>query len=191
MAVKLGQITTKEQLLSHLQTQRIAAIYDIFGQALLLKTIQNWKQGEEPPETLITILPEVSGPVSFKRWAESLGGVNGQVLGEASQWANRNLTANYLTKVFRLTESFYKEKGEIKYFRNQDWHQFVRVHVNSMSHDWKYHFDHYAKRKMTDGSLEYKGVRVGMELEGKSVSVKLEIVLSLADDIIDFVDQDS
>ena len=177
----IGGIATKSDLVDHLVALRMAAIYDIFAQICLHQFIKDWAEQKVDPESLKTQLPE--GTVTFKQFMDDLAIMGDQVQVETKRNANRALTRNYLKEVFRITQSFCKMTGQSDVMSSEPWYQFARMVVNSLSHNFICEFRPEDKKYLP---VTYKGVTLDITLDNKPLNMKLEILLTLSDDIIAF-----
>ena len=133
---KLGEITTKEDLVAHLISLRAAAIYGIFGQTCLQNFAKQCMAGEADPESLTTELPE--GRLSFGSFMRQLATLGPQAAAETKRNANRALTRNLLKEMFRITQSFCYASGKQHTLTSQSWYEFTRILVNSLSHNFRW-----------------------------------------------------
>jgi hypothetical protein len=176
-----GDIGTQGDLVNRLVTLRLAAIYDIFAQTCLHQFIKDWAAGKADPESLKTKLPE--GTITFRHFMDTLALAGGQAQVETKRNANTALTRNYLKEVFRVTQSFSQATGQTNAMTSEPWYQFARILVNSLSHDHKLRFRDFDKKCLP---VTYSGVTIDANSEGKPLSMKLETLLALSEDIITF-----
>ena len=177
----IGGGVTKSDLVDSLVSLRMAAIYAIFAQICLHQFIKDWAKQKVDPESLKTQLPE--GIITFKQFMELLATMGNQAQVETKRNANRALTRNYLKEVFRVTESFCRARGQSSTLTSEPWYQFARIIVNSLSHNFRLEFRARDKKCLP---ATYKGVSLDITLDKKPLNVKLEILLSLSEDIIAF-----
>ncbi|MBI1730346.1 hypothetical protein HY229_00420 [Candidatus Acetothermia bacterium] len=179
----LGVIKTKTDLTNHLVALRLAAIYNIFALTCLHQFCKDARDGKRDLRSLSTHLPE--GEIDFLSFIEQLvkdfGGPD-QV-----EYTKRNATIafqrNYLKEVFRITQSYCHRFNQKIRFSQQPWHDFAVVAVNSMSHDFRISFRHIDQNKLP---ISYKGFRLTKELEDKPAPMSLDILVALADDVINY-----
>lgn len=181
----IGDIKTKDDLLSHLLSFRAAGVYDIFAQTCLHEFIKDWKEGNENPDELVTELPE--GTVTFREFMDSLSKLGDQAPVETKRNANRFLTRNLLREGFRVTQSYCEETNQSDKMTSKPWYQFARIVVNCLSHNFKYQFRQYDLSKLP---VAYLGNTIDQSQDGKSTHLKLGVLLSLFDEITDLVRND-
>jgi hypothetical protein len=182
MSKRFSDVNTKDDLLNVLLSLRSAGIYDIFSQTCLHEFIKKWHIGQADPDSLTTQLPE--GKITLREFIESLNKINDKAAVETKRNANSFLTRNLLKETFRITQSFCYLNKKMDILKGQPWYQFARIVVNSISHNFRFEF------KPNDIKLlpvKYKGEIIDSSMDGKPISMKLEILLNLIDDIIFFV----
>ena len=170
------------ELLNNLLSFRFAAIYDIFAQVCLHETIKKADKGEFNLEEIETILPE--GKINFQTFLNQLNTMAPNAAVETKRNANRFLTRNLLKEGFRLTQSYCQENGRESEFTSESWYQFARIVVNCLSHSFTFSFRPYDLTKLP---VSYNGVTIDSSNDGNELSMKLEVLLSLFDEIISFV----
>jgi hypothetical protein len=177
----LGNISTSKELLSSLLTLRYAAIYDIFGQICLHEFIKSCHSGKRELKELKTILPE--GTLTFDSFVKEVDSFDSKALVETKRNANRALTRNLLKEVFRLAQSYCSNSNQLNEMESNDWYQFARLIVNSLSHDFKWRFHKKDKQHLP---LAYKGETLKLELDGQDIHMRLQVLIELVDEIISF-----
>ena len=182
MGERISDVYTKNDLLNVLLSLRSAGIYDIFSQTCLHEFIKKWNVGEADPNSLTTQLPE--GTITLREFIESLNNISDNAAVETKRNANRFLTRNLLKETFRITQSYCQINDKIIILEEQSWYQFSRIVVNSISHNFRFEFR--AKDK-TLLPVSYRNQTIDSSMNGKPISMKLEILLNLIDDIIFFV----
>jgi hypothetical protein len=180
-SARISGIKTQRNLLKHLVSLRMAAIYGVFAQICLHQFIKDCAVQKADPEGLKTKLPE--GMVTFTQFMNHLALMGNQAQVETKRNANRALTRNYLKEVFRITQSFCKDTGQKDALESEPWYQFVRVLVNSLSHDHLLRFSNHDKKILP---VTYQGITIDVTSENKPLSAPLEILLNLSEDIIAF-----
>ncbi len=159
----------------------MAAIYDIFAQTCLHQFIKNWAGGTADPDSLTTELPE--GTITFRKFMDHLAAAGDHAQLETKRNANRALTRNFLKEVFRITQSFCEETGQANKMTAEHWYQFTRILANSLSHNFRLDYRAHDKSQLP---VTYKNETLDISMDGKPVSMQLSILLSLADEIINF-----
>ena len=182
MTGTIGDINSKDDLLNHLISLRAAGIYDIFPQTCLHEFIKKWDAGEADPNCLTTKLPE--GTINLREFIESLNAISSQAAVETKRNANRFLTRNLLKETFRITQSYCQVNGKINILTTESWYQFARIIVNSISHNFRLKF---RSNDMKHLPVTYRDQTIDASMNGQSLSMPLEILLNLIDDIISFV----
>lgn len=182
MGARYSDINTKDDLLNVLLSLRAACIYDIFSQTCLHEFIKKWNIGQADPNSLTTQLPE--GKITLKEFIDSLNNINDRAAVETKRNANRFLTRNLLKETFRITQSYCHSNKKMDILKNQTWYQFARIVVNSISHNFRFEFRPNDKKLLP---VNYMGQTIDISMDGKSISMRLEILLNLIDDIILFV----
>ncbi len=66
---------------------------------------------------------------------------------------------------------------------DEPWYQFTRIIVNSCSHNFRYEFRKYDKKFLP---TSYKDIEINEEMEGALISMPLQILIELVDEIIFF-----
>ena len=178
----IGDIASKDDLVNHLLSIRAAGVYDIFAQTCLHEFFKKWYAGEADPNTLTTELPE--GTISLRQFAQQLDTINDQALVETKRNANRFLTRNLLKEVFRITQSYCQTHDQESAMTAEPWYQFARIIVNLLSHNFRLEFRPYDKSLLP---VSYRDKTINEAMDGQPLSMQLRVLLSLADDIIDFV----
>ena len=177
----ISDISTKADLLNHLASLWMAAIYDIFAQTCLHQFIKNWSTGTADPDSLTTELPE--GTVTFRKFMDQLAAMGNCAQLETKRNANRALTRNFLKEVFRITQSFCKKTDQANKMAAEHWYQFTRILVNSLSHNFRLDYRPHDKSQLP---VTYKNETLDISMDRKPVSMQLSILLSLTDEIINF-----
>lgn len=166
-----------------LKTLRAAAVYDLFGQILLHNFYKDVAAGNADANTLIAELPE--GKVSLKEFTDGINRLGVKALVETKRNANRALTRNLFKESFRITEAYCRSSSQLPAFKANEWFEFSRVIANSLSHNFRLEFRPY---DISILPVSYKGVTVDSSLNGKPISMKLEILINLVDELIGFAE---
>ena len=181
-------IKSKDELVQQIYSLRMAAIYDIFAQICLHEFVKKWDKGETDPDELpkaifppTEIFPE--GEITFRQFMEHLSELSNVAQVETKRNANRFLTRNHLKEVFRITQSYCQQAEQDKAMRVEPWYRFARVIVNSLSHDWGLHFTSNDKKILP---VSYKGETIAASMDGQTLHIKLDMLVALTDDIMDF-----
>lgn len=181
MAGTFGDIGTKDELVDSLFSLRTAAIYDIFAQSCLHEFFKQASSGAADLESLSTVLPE--GAITLKEFVEQINKHGDQALVETKRNANRFLTRNLLKETFRITQSYCSSTGQRDVLENEVWHQFARIIVNSISHNFRLDFRPYDKRLLP---VSFKDVEITEAMDGSPISFQLQVLIELVDEIIEF-----
>lgn len=181
MSGTFGDIRKKEDLLNSLFSLRAAAIYDIFAQICLHEFFKQANKGLTDLSSLSTILPE--GKITLKEFTEQIEKHGNQALVETKRNANRFLTRNLLKESFRITESYCTLTRQKNTLKNEEWHQFARIIVNSLSHNFRLEFRPYDKKQLP---VTYKNIEINESMDDKPISFKLQILLDLTEEIMEF-----
>ncbi len=181
MAGRFSDIHNQADLANVLMSLRMAAIYDIFGQIHLHNFYKNVAAGEADASTLIAELPE--GKISLKEFTDKLGGLGAQALVETKRNANRALTRNLFKESFRITEAYCRNSSQLNALKAKDWFGFARVIANSLSHNFRLEFRPYDLSQLP---VSYGGVTIDSSLHGKPISMQLEILMNLVDELNGF-----
>jgi len=163
------------------QSLRAAAIYDIFAQVCLHDFIKDCHRGTADPKTLTTKLPE--GELDFDKFCAELGKLGSRALVETKRNANRAVTRNYLKEVFRVTQSYCDKSGQYSVLESESWYHFTRILVNSLSHNFRLEFRDNDKKYLP---VSYGDETLDLKMDGQAISGKLELLVRLADEIINF-----
>jgi hypothetical protein len=182
---RIGDITTKDDLVSHLVSLRAAAIYDIFAQVCLQQFAKQCIEGKANPQSLVTNLPE--GSLSFGSFIEHLDNVSTTAVVETKRNANRATTRNFLKESFRITQAYCKETSQSSVVTSQPWYQFARILVNCLSHSFRLDYSPYDLKKLP---VSYAAETIDSSMDGQTVSIQLQVLLELADDIRIFAQSD-
>lgn len=182
MLKRFSNIQSKNDLYNVLFSLRSAAIYDIFSQTCLHEFIKKWSVGEADPDSLTTQLPE--GTITLKEFIESLDKISKKSAVETKRNANRFLTRNLLKETFRITQSYCQANNKMNLLKKEAWYQFARIVVNSISHNFRYDFRPNDKKLLP---VHYRNQIIDISMDDKPISMKLEILLNIIDDIIFFV----
>jgi hypothetical protein len=177
----VGDINSKDDLVGHLISLRMAAIYDIFAQTCLHEFIKKWNQGEADPDELTTVLPE--GTITLRQFMKQLAVFGNDAPVETKRNANKFLTRNLLKEVFRITQSYCLESGQANTMTAEPWYKFARIIVNSLSHNFRLDFRTHDRDQLP---VSYKGETIDASMDRKPLRMQLSALLSLIDDIIDF-----
>lgn len=185
MANTFSDIKNKDDLYSVLTSMRLSAVYDLFGQICLHETFKLAHKGKVDLKTIKAQLPE--GEVTLFEFAEQLNKVSSVALVETKRNANRFLTRNLLKEAYRITDSYCSVSGQFVDFKAQAWYQFSRIIVNSVSHNFCLNFRNTDKKVLP---VSYMGETIDISYDGKPISMKLEVLINVVDDIIKFVKDD-
>ena len=177
MVGRLSDINSRSDMADVLKTLRAAAAYDLFGQILLQWFCKDVLEGEADPNSLVQKLPE--GDVTFKQFADQIGGA----LLETKRNANRALTRNLFRESFRLLLSYCHKASQQDVLKSQGWYEFARVTANAISHNFRWEFRPY---DLSCLPVSYNGITLTKELDGQPVSMRLEILINLVDEMIRF-----
>jgi hypothetical protein len=183
--MKIGDINSKDDLLGHLTSIRIAAIYDIFAQICLHEFFKKANRGGVDLNVLKTKLPE--GVISLKEFVEQVNKIAPKALVETKRNANRALTRNLIKEIFRITKAYCKKANQSLKISNQSWYQFARITTNCISHSFRLEFNLYDKRQLP---VVYNGITIDEAMEGQPIKMPLQILINLVDDIIKFVKEE-
>ncbi|WP_339894286.1 hypothetical protein [uncultured Algibacter sp.] len=181
----IGNNKNRKELTSSLKSLLYAAIWDIFGQVCLHEFIKSAHKGKSDLNNLKTILPE--GNLSLNDFIENLNKMSDKAAVETKRNANRALTRNLLKEVFRLTQSYCSETKQLKIMEAKDWYQFTRLVVNSISHDFLWRFN---KKDIAHLPIAYKGYTIESKLNGLDISMKLQILIEIVYEIIEFTEKE-
>lgn len=181
MARTFGEISSKSELIDSLFSLRAAAIYDIFAQTCLHEFFKQAHNGLADLESLSTVLPE--GVITLKDFVEQIDKHGTQALVETKRNANRFLTRNLLKEAFRITESYCKSTDQEDVLKAEAWHQFARIIVNSLSHNFRLDFRPSDKKLLP---VSFKGVEITETMNGIPISFKLQVLIDLVDEIMEF-----
>ena len=161
----------------------MAAIYDLFGQIHLHNFYKDVAAGNADASTLIAELPE--GKVSLKEFTDGLNRLGDNALVETKRNANRALTRNLFKESFRITEAYCRNSSQFEVFKTNEWFEFSRIIANCLSHNFRLEFRPYDLSRLP---VSYKGVTVDSSLDGKPISITLEILINLSDELIIFAE---
>lgn len=177
MAGRMSDINSRSDMTNVLKTLRAAAVYDLFGQVLLQRFCKEVIEGKVDPNGLIQKLPE--GDLTFKQFADQIR----DGLLETKRNANRALTRNLFRESFRLLLSYCHKASQQKILKSQKWYEFARVTANAISHNFRWEFRPY---DLSCLPLSYNDVALTENLDGQPVSMRLEILIDLVDEMILF-----
>ena len=181
MAGRFSDIENQADLVNVLISLRMAAIYDIFGQAHLHNFYKDVAAGKADASTLTTTLPE--GNISLKEFTDEVDGLGARALLETKRNANRAVTRNFFKESFRITEAYCRISSQLDTLKAKHWFGFARIIANSLSHNFRLEFRPYDLSQLP---VSYKGIMIDSSSNGKPVSLQLEILLSLGDELIGF-----
>ena len=159
----------------------MAAVYDIFGQTLLHNFYKDVAAGNADASVLIATLPE--GNITLKQFTDQLNGLNDRALVETKRNANRALTRNLFKESFRITQAYCWSSSQLKALRAEDWYEFARIVSNCLSHNFRLEFRPYDHSRLP---VSYNGVTIDRSFDGQPISMKLEILINLVDELIAF-----
>lgn len=178
MSDTFGDIRQKEDLLNSLFSLRAAAIYDIFAQTCLHEFFKQAHKGLADLSSISTVLPE--GKITLREFTKQIDIHGGHALVETKRNANRFLTRNYLKESFRMTESYCVLTRQKNILKQENWYQFARIIVNSLSHNFRLEFRPYDKTLLP---VTYQRTEINESMDGKPISFKLQILLDLTEEI--------
>ncbi len=181
MAGRYSDIHNQADLVNVLTSLRMAAIYDLFGQIHLHNFYKDIAAGKADASTLIAELPE--GKISLKEFTDRLDGLGARALVETKRNANRALTRNLFKESFRITTAYCRSSSQLNALKANNWFEFARIITNSLSHNFRLEFRPYDLSRLP---VSYKGVTIDSSLDGKPISMKLEILINLVDELIGF-----
>jgi hypothetical protein len=185
MAKKLSDIQSHDDLVGVLITLRAAAIYDLFGQIYLHNFLKDVAQGREDPDTLVAQLPE--GQISLKNFIDTLGRISEHAFLETKRNANRALTRNLFKESFRITLSYCIKTNQNRALKAQKWFRFARIIANSASHNFILEFRPFDRSQLP---VTYRGLTIDVSSEGEPLSINLDRLIGIVDDIIEFAKND-
>ncbi len=163
---------------------RAAAVYDLFGQILLHEFFKGISVGENDPSTVIASLPE--GQLSLADFIGRLNKFSDKALVETKRNANRALTRNLFKEVFRLTLAYSVFSNQRQLIKGESWFEFARIEANSLSHNFRLEF---RRHDLAALPVTYGGVTIEASQNGKTIEMKLETLIGLVDEIIEFVNK--
>lgn len=181
MTRTFGEIETKEHLLASLLSLKHSAVYDIFAQICLHQFFKQAHSGHVSLNSLIQLLPE--GEITLQEFCDEHEKLGSLALRETKRNANRFLTRNLLKETFRLTQSYSISSDQMDLLESQDWYQFARIFVNSISHDFCYRFSKYDKKMLP---VSFNGFEITQSMDGDSAKLTLQNVIELVYEIIAF-----
>jgi len=178
-----NNIQSKSDLAGVLVSLRAGAIYDLFGQIHLHNFFKEIAAGRANGNELIAELPE--GKMTLSEFADKLNAMSGHALLETKRNANRALTRNLFKETVRLTRSYYESSSQTGELKANDWYEFARFVSNSLSHDFRLNFNKHDRDRLP---VSYHGVTIDEGMDGEPLSMQLEILIRLVDEIIGFVE---
>jgi len=181
MSRRLSDIESRDQLITALNSLRAAAIYDLFGQTLLHNFYKDIAAGKVDANGLVVSLPE--GSITLEQFNNWLNGISETALVETKRNANRALTRTLFKETFRITESYCRRSKQISTLRSASWFEFARIIANGLSHDFRMRFSRY---DLTRLPVTYNGIRIDETQDGNAISLQLEVLVNLMDDMIEF-----
>lgn len=181
MPIRLSDIHSQADLVNVLTTLKMAAIYDLFGQIHLHNFYKDVAAGKADASTLIAELPE--GRVSLKEFTDRLNQLNSVALVETKRNANRALTRNLFKESFRITQAYCHSSSQLSALKANEWYEFSRIIANTLSHNFRLEFRPYDLSRLP---VSYKGVTIDSSLNGQPISLTLEILINLVDELIGF-----
>ena len=181
----LGGCNSAKDLTRILNVLRDAAIYDIFAQTCLHEFIKKSINGECDLDDILTNLPE--GKITLRVFLETRNMLSPLYLVETKRNANRALVRNLIKETFRITQSYCTNSSQYDKLENMEWYQFTRLMVNSLSHDFRWEFRSKDEKFLP---VEYKGISIQLDQKGRNLQMKLQTMVDLVDEIIEFTKSD-
>lgn len=181
MAGKISDVNDQKSLTTTLITLRMAAIYDLFAQTLLHEFYKEVAAGKADPNSLVADLPE--GKLTLKQFNDHLVARDEKALVETKRNANRALTRNLFRETFRITESYCRSSSQLNTLKANTWFGFARIVANCLSHNFRLEFRPY---DLSGLPVSYKGVTIDSSLDGQGLSIQLETLINLVDDLISY-----
>ena len=179
---RTSDIDSAKKLHHQLVSMRMAAYYDIYAQICLHERIKAIAAGKQSDDLHATIGGK---DVTLKEFLRNLEEFGSSASLETKRNANRFLTRNHLKEVFRLTQSYAINSGEITTMKGEEWYEFARILVNSLSHNFRLKF---SKADRTALPVEFNGLIIEESMAGSPIETNLETLLQLSDRIIEFVE---
>lgn len=91
-----------------------------------------------------------------------------------------------LKEIFRYSQSFAHTDQLNNSMQEQDWYEFTRVLVNTMSHSGKLDI-YYEKNLKNKLPITYKNHLITEDMHGKNIPATLDLVYELSEAVISWV----
>ena len=183
MVGRISDINSGKELSDAVKTLRYAAIYDLFGQVLLHEFLKKIAKGEANAKSLVATLPE--GQRTLQDFIDELNAINTapETLRTIKRSANIALTRNLFKECFRITKEYCDRSGQLPILERMPWFHFARMIANCVSHDFNFRFGRFDLKCLP---VTYGGVTIDKSADNQPVSIKLEQLIGLVDEIICF-----
>jgi hypothetical protein len=176
----------KEQLINKLISLRYQAYYNIFSQQALHEYFKILhKSGAEPfPLPGLELID--GSRYQLSEFITEMNAINDKALLETKRNANRFITRNMLKEVFRVSQSFAKDNHLNDLMRNQDWYEYTRVIVNTMSHSGvlDINFEQSMQKKLP---IIYKNHQITESMHGQPIPITMDLLYEITESIISWV----
>lgn len=93
-----------------------------------------------------------------------------------------------LKELFEVTKHYCESTGQTSLLVAQPWYQFWRVLRNCLSHDFRFRFTEYDRKKLP---VSWRTISIDKTMEGKQLThgvLSREQILGLVDDIREFIE---
>lgn len=181
MASRISDVYDQKSLTSTLITLRTAAVYDLFAQTLLHNFYKEVAAGKADLSSLVADLPE--GKLTLKHFTDHLTAGDERALVETKRNANRALTKNLFRETFRITEAYCRNSNQLDTLKENTWFEFARIVANCLSHNSRLDFRPYDLQRLP---VSYKGAIIDSSMDGQGISLQLEILINLVDELISY-----